>query len=170
LRYGRSVFIFQLLSTFACSYVVPEGFPESVSAAYAPYMRWRASQYFFGGAMGVFTTRSLLHSIGVSRGGAPTAVAVNWAIKDGAGRIGKMLFARQGKKFDCDLKQVRFAGGLLMELGAAVELATTVCPQFFLPLACAANISKVGVGLLEWANWGCLQFCLSVDLTKIGDF
>jgi hypothetical protein len=106
--------------------------------------------------MGVFTTRSLLHSIGVSRGGAPTAVAVNWAIKDGAGRIGKMLFARQGKKFDCDLKQVRFAGGLLMELGAAVELATTVCPQFFLPLACAANISKVGAGILGLANCGCL--------------
>ena len=27
-------------------------------------------------------------------------------MQDGAGRIGKMLFARHGKKFDCDLKQV----------------------------------------------------------------
>jgi len=27
-------------------------------------------------------------------------------VQDGAGRVGKMLFARQGKKFDCDLKQV----------------------------------------------------------------
>lgn len=27
--------------------------------------------------------------------------------QDGAGRVGKMLFARQGKKFDYDLKQVR---------------------------------------------------------------
>jgi hypothetical protein len=26
--------------------------------------------------------------------------------QDGAGRVGKMLFARQGKKFDYDLKQV----------------------------------------------------------------
>jgi hypothetical protein len=26
--------------------------------------------------------------------------------QDGAGRVGKMLFARQGKKFDNDLKQV----------------------------------------------------------------
>lgn len=26
--------------------------------------------------------------------------------QDGAGRIGKMLFARHGKKFDVDLKQV----------------------------------------------------------------
>lgn len=28
-------------------------------------------------------------------------------LQDGAGRVGKMLFARQGKKFDNDLKQVK---------------------------------------------------------------
>jgi hypothetical protein len=86
-----------------------------------------------------------------------------------------MLFARQGKKFDYDLKQVashilaacssqfhntnlsyptisclkvivlqlRFAGDLLMELGAGVELATAAVPHLFLPLACAANVLKV---------------------------
>lgn len=88
-----------------------------------------------------------------------------------------MLFARQGKKFDYDLKQVlncsilvvkgeklashnvfkynssishilnfiqlRFAGDLLMELGAGVELATAAVPHLFLPLACAANVAKV---------------------------
>ncbi|KAH0897069.1 hypothetical protein HID58_046637, partial [Brassica napus] len=64
------------------------------------------------------------------------------ALKDGAGRVGKMLFARQGKKFDYDLKQLRFAGDLLMELGAAVELGTAAVPHLFLPLACAANVVK----------------------------
>lgn len=89
-----------------------------------------------------------------------------------------MLFARQGKKFDYDLKQVvqfsvyffgwngggnlsqsftmqsliihvlnfiqlRFAGDLLMEIGAGVELATAAVPHLFLPLACAANVAKV---------------------------
>jgi hypothetical protein len=54
-----------------------------------------------------------------------------------------MLFARQGKKFDYDLKQLRFAGDLLMELGAGVELATAAVPHLFLPLACAANVVKV---------------------------
>lgn len=96
----------QELITFIRSCVVPEGYPDSVAPSYAPYMQWRALKYFFGGAMGVFTTRSLLHSVGVSgKGATSSAVAVNWVLKDGAGRIGKMLFARQGKKFDCDLKQ-----------------------------------------------------------------
>ncbi|KAL3538460.1 hypothetical protein ACH5RR_001826 [Cinchona calisaya] len=131
------------LMSFIRSYVVPEGFPDSVTPSYVPYMTWRALKHFFGGAMGVFTTQTLLSSVGISRNkAAPGAVAINWILKDGAGRVGKMLFARQGKKFDYDLKQLRFTGDLLMELGAAVELATATVPHLFLPLACAANVVK----------------------------
>ncbi|KAL6552286.1 Protein root UVB sensitive 6 [Orobanche hederae] len=130
------------LMAFIRSYVVPEGFPDSVTPSYVPYMTWRALKHFFGGAMGVFTTQTLLSSLGVSKNTASGAVAINWILKDGAGRVGKMLFARQGKKFDYDLKQLRFAGDLLMELGAGVELATAAVPHLFLPLACAANVVK----------------------------
>ena len=41
--------------------------------------------------------------------------------------------------------QLRFAGDLLMELGAGVELATAAVPHLFLPLACAANVAKVEI-------------------------
>ncbi|KAL6184007.1 hypothetical protein ACLB2K_045414 [Fragaria x ananassa] len=132
-----------VFKSFVTSYVVPEGFPDSVIPSYVPYMTWRALKHFFGGAMGVFTTQTLLSSVGIARNtAAPGAVAINWILKDGAGRVGKMLFARQGKKFDYDLKQLRFAGDLLMELGAGVELATAAVPHLFLPLACAANVAK----------------------------
>ncbi|KAH7315292.1 hypothetical protein KP509_21G043400 [Ceratopteris richardii] len=127
---------------FMRSCVVPEGYPESVSSSYTPYMHWRALKYFFGGAMRVFTTSSLLHAVGISKGASSSAVAANWVIKDGAGRIGKMLFARHGKRFDCDVKQLRFMSDLLMEFGAAVELATPAVPCLFLPLACLANVVK----------------------------
>ncbi|KAK2661439.1 hypothetical protein Ddye_000013 [Dipteronia dyeriana] len=131
------------LMSFVRSYVVPEGFPDSVSSSYVPYMMWRALKHFFGGAISVFTTQTLLGSVGVSRNRAtPGAVAINWILKDGAGRVGKMIFARQGKKFDYDLKQLRFTGDLLMELGAGVELVTAAVPHLFLPLACAANVVK----------------------------
>lgn len=131
------------MMTFIRSYVVPEGFPDSVTPSYVPYMTWRALKHFFGGAMGVFTTQALLSSVGVSNHKTMQgAVAINWILKDGAGRVGKMLFARQGKKFDYDLKQLRFTGDLLMELGAGIELATTAMPHLFLPLACLANVAK----------------------------
>ncbi|KAL2339324.1 hypothetical protein Fmac_013770 [Flemingia macrophylla] len=129
--------------SFVTSYVVPDGFPHTVTPSYVPYMTWRALKHFFGGAMGVFTTQTLLSSLGVSRNTAtPGAVALNWILKDGSGRLGKMFFSRQGKKFDYDLKQLRFAGDLLLELGAGVELATAAVPHLFLPLACAANVVK----------------------------
>ncbi|KAK6915831.1 Root UVB sensitive family [Dillenia turbinata] len=131
------------LVSFVRSYVVPEGFPDSVTPSYVPYMTWRALKHFFGGAMGVFTTQTLLTSVGVSQNRATSgAVAINWILKDGAGRVGKMLFSRQGKKFDYDLKQLRFSGDLLMELGAGIELATAAVPQLFLPMACVANVAK----------------------------
>ena len=43
-----------------------QGFPESVAPQYASYMGWRGVQYFFGGAMGVFTTKCLLGALGVA--------------------------------------------------------------------------------------------------------
>ena len=39
--------------------------------------------------------------------------------------------------------KLRLAGDLIMELGAAVELATAAVPHLFLPMACAANVAKV---------------------------
>jgi hypothetical protein len=38
--------------------------------------------------------------------GLSNMVIIALVPQDGAGRVGKMLFARQGKKFDNDLKQV----------------------------------------------------------------
>ncbi|KAG8068667.1 hypothetical protein GUJ93_ZPchr0005g14633 [Zizania palustris] len=136
------------IMSFIRSYVVPEGFPDSVTPSYVPYMSWRALKHFFGGAMGVFTTRTLLNSLGVAQSRATSgAVAINWILKDGAGRVGKMLFARQGKKFDYDLKQLRFSGDLLMELGAGIELATAAFPQLFLPMACMAMLLRFALNV-----------------------
>ena len=45
--------------------------------------------------MSVFTTRSLLASLGVAnKHSSEAAAAINWVVKDGAGRLGRFLFAR----------------------------------------------------------------------------
>ncbi|KFM23068.1 UPF0420 protein C16orf58-like protein [Auxenochlorella protothecoides] len=125
------------------NYLLPQGFPDSVDPQYAKYMSWRAVQYFFGGALSVYTTRSLLGSLGVAnRGSGEAAAAINWVVKDGAGRFGRFLFARWGRSLDGELKQFRLLGDVLMEAGAALELATALAPRAFLPLACTANLAK----------------------------
>jgi hypothetical protein len=40
--------------------------------------------------------------------------------------------------------QLRFSSDLLLEIGAGIELTTAAFPQFFLPMACVANVVKVG--------------------------
>ena len=68
------------------SYLLPQGFPASVAPQYSPYMAWRGVQYFFGGAINVFTTRSLLGALGVGgKYAGEAAAAINWVLKDGAG-------------------------------------------------------------------------------------
>jgi hypothetical protein len=125
------------------SYLLPQGFPDSVAPQYASYMFWRGVQYLFGGAISVFTTKSLLGALGVGKHAAEGSAAINWVIKDGAGRLGRLLFARWGRELDCELKQFRLFGDLLLEGGAALELTTAFAPRFlWLPLACTANLSK----------------------------
>lgn len=129
--------------TFLRRYLLPEGFPDSVAPQYARYMGWRGVQYFFGGAMSVFTTKSLISAIGFAgKHSGEAAAAINWVLKDGAGRLGRLLFARWGRELDCELKQFRLLGDVLMEMGASLELATIAAPGAFLPLACTANLAK----------------------------
>lgn len=131
------------LDNVVADYLLPQGYPDSVAPQYQKYMMWRGIQYFFGGALSVLTTRSLLKSLGVAnRNSGEAAAAINWVVKDGAGRMGRFLFARWGRNLDCELKQFRLAGDLLMETGASLELVTALAPRFFLPLACTANLAK----------------------------
>ena len=39
--------------------------------------------------------------------------------------------------------QLRYTSDLLLEIGAGIELTTAAFPQFFLPMACVANVVKV---------------------------
>ena len=140
-NYGSFIRHMLSFNEWASSFLLPDGYPHTVTQSFTPYMQWRAVQYFFGGALGVFTTRSLMASLGVGQAGSKAA-ALNWVLKDGAGRLGRLLFARYGRQLDNDLKQFRFLGDLLMEAGAALELSTMFMPKAFLPLACIANVSK----------------------------
>jgi hypothetical protein len=131
------------LDNVIADYLLPQGYPESVAPQYQKYMMWRGIQYFFGGALSVLTTRSLLKSLGVAnKNSGEAAAAINWVVKDGAGRMGRFLFARWGRSLDCELKQFRLAGDILMETGASLELVTALSPKLFLPLACTANLAK----------------------------
>lgn len=124
-------------------YFLPEGYPQSVGNDYVPYTRWRLSTFFFGGAVGVFSTQGLLLAVGVGRqSAAPLAAALQWVIRDGMGRMGRLLFSQVGTGFDAETKQYRLAAAVVLNWSCALESVTPAVPQFFLPLACLANMAK----------------------------
>lgn len=83
----------QAASRVCASFMVPQGFPASVSPQYTEYMAWRGMQYFFGGALSVYTTKALLSSVGLRKGAGASAAAINWVVKDGAGVLLQLLGA-----------------------------------------------------------------------------
>lgn len=121
----------------------PDGFPHSVGPGFVEYTRWRLSAFFFGGAVGVFSTQGLLIAVGVGRqSAAPLAAALQWVIRDGMGRAGRMLFSQVGNGFDAETKQYRLMAALVLNLSCALESVTPAVPHLFLPLACIANMAK----------------------------
>lgn len=124
-------------------YFLPAGFPSSVGPDYLEYTRWRWSAFFWGGAVGVFATQGLLMAVGVGRQtAAPMAAALQWVVRDGMGRVGRIFFSQVGTGFDAETKQFRLAAAVVLNVACALESATRAIPQLFLPVACLANMVK----------------------------
>ncbi|KAF6002175.1 hypothetical protein F1559_001869 [Cyanidiococcus yangmingshanensis] len=93
--------------------------------------------------VGVFSTQSLLLAVGVGRpSAAPIAAALQWVIRDGLGRAGRMLFSQVGTGFDAETKQYRLAAAFVLNVSCALETLTPFFPDLFLPLASVANMAK----------------------------
>lgn len=124
-------------------YFLPDGYPSSVGPDYIGYTRWRLAAFFFGGGLGVFSTQGLLLAVGVGRqSAAPLAAALQWVIRDGLGRAGRMIFSQVGSGFDAETKQYRLAAAFVLNASCAIESITPLVPHLFLPLAVLANMAK----------------------------
>ncbi|KDD72631.1 DUF647 hypothetical protein, partial [Helicosporidium sp. ATCC 50920] len=130
------------------SFFPPE---EDVTADYWTYIRWRAAHRLFSSMSGVFATQSMLLAVGVgARRSLAGAATVNWVLKDGLGRLGRLSAAtRFGESFDADLKRFRFVTSVMFCGALALEYATPLFPRLFLPLAALANVGK-NVGLATY--------------------
>lgn len=81
-------------------------FSRQVTPDYWQYAQWRATHRLFSSMLSIFATQSLLAAVGVgAQRSLPAAAAINWVLKDGLGRLGRLgVAARFGQSFDADLK------------------------------------------------------------------
>lgn len=118
-------------------------FPDDVTPDYYSFTAWRFAQRCVSATIGVFGTSSLLFALGIRSGRIGQAAVISWVLKDGLGRVGKMIWAgSMGKDFDVDPKRWRFRSALLYALGNGLEIVTQIFPASFLVFATAANSMK----------------------------
>lgn len=118
-------------------------FPDDVTPDYYSFTAWRFSQRCVSATIGVFGTSSLLFALGIRSGRIGQAAVISWVLKDGLGRVGKMIWAgSMGKDFDVDPKRWRFRSALLYAMGNGLEIVTQIFPASFLIFATLANSMK----------------------------
>lgn len=137
------------------SYLLPFGYPQSVTNDYPGFYSWLFLQNVAGSCTYLMSMEALLHSVGVSSSAFGWAAAITWVLKDGLGSIGMIVYAKikgDSNSFDSNILQSKFVADVFHNTGVAFELLTLTFPHLFLVLASCANIFK---GLSGVTNGAC---------------
>ncbi|XP_075510241.1 protein root UVB sensitive 5-like isoform X2 [Primulina tabacum] len=143
------------LPTIIKDFILPAGFPDSVSDDYLDYILLQFPTNVTGWICHTLVTSSLLKAVGLgsfSGSTAATAAAtIRWVSKDGIGAVGRLFIGgRFGNLFDNDPKQWRLYADFIGSAGSIFDLSTQLYPAYFLPLASVGNLAKaVGRGLRD---------------------
>ena len=144
-RHGNTVapnLVARMLRTLESTFL-PEGYPASVSPDYLRYQVFDTLQALCSSMTGTLSTRAVLKGVGV---GDATATAmsgtVSWLLRDGAGMIGRILFATVvASDLDHDAKRWRLAADVTNDIGLVLNiLSEHVAPAYFLPMLCLASL------------------------------
>jgi len=134
---------------------LPEGFPESVSSDYFEYQLWDTLQAFASSVSGSLATAAVLGGLGVGDSTAtPLAATMTWILKDGAGMVGRIVFAAySGTSLDFDCKRWRMFADILNDCVMCVELLAPGLPRpLVMPTLCGAGLGRSLVGVAGGAT------------------
>ncbi|KAI6698438.1 hypothetical protein NL676_018557 [Syzygium grande] len=155
-------------------FILPSGFPESVSDDYLQYMLLQFPTNVTGWICHALVTSSLLKAVGVGSfsgsTAAASAAAIRWVSKDGIGAVGRLLIGgRFGNVFDDDPKQWRMYADFIGSTGSIFDLTTQLYPAYFLPLASLGNLAKAVASGLKDPSFRVIQnhFATSGNLGEV---
>ncbi|KAL2337041.1 hypothetical protein Fmac_011487 [Flemingia macrophylla] len=162
-------------------FILPAGFPGSVSNDYLRYMLLQFPTNVTGWICHTLVTSSLLKAskfsaIAVGVGSfsgttaAASAAAIRWVSKDGIGAIGRLFIGgRFGSLFDDDPKQWRMYADFIGSAGSIFDLTTQLYPTYFLPLASLGNLTKAVARGLKDPSFRVIQnhFAISGNLGEV---
>ncbi|GAB4833965.1 hypothetical protein Ancab_032213 [Ancistrocladus abbreviatus] len=162
------------LPHFIQDFILPAGFPVSVSDDYLEYMLWQFPTNVTAWICHTLVTSSLLKAVGVSSlsgtAAAASAAAIRWVSKDGIGAVGRLIIGgRFGNLFDDDPKQWRMYADFIGSAGSIFDLSTQLYPAYFLPLASLGNLTKAVARGLKDPSFRVIQnhFAVSGNLGDV---
>ncbi|KAK9159060.1 hypothetical protein Scep_005634 [Stephania cephalantha] len=155
-------------------FILPAGFPGTVSDDYLEYMLFQLPTNVTGWICHTLVTSSLLKAVGVGSfsgsTAAATAAAIRWVSKDGLGAIGRLFIGgRFGNLFDDDPKQWRMYADFIGSAGSIFDLSTPLFPSYFLALASLGNLTKAVAKGLKDPSFRVIQnhFAVSGNLGEV---
>ncbi|CAD5217062.1 unnamed protein product [Bursaphelenchus xylophilus] len=134
---------------------LPSGYPSSVTDDYLAYQFWDTVQAMASSLTGVLSTAAILKGAGVGDQSATVlSAALSWILKDGAGMIGRIIFAwSYGTFLDSDSKRWRLMADLLNDVSFFVDiLAGTFPPSYFVVIVCLSSLMRSIVGVAGGAT------------------
>ena len=107
---------------------LPVGYPDSVADGYLEYQFYDSIQGLCTYLRGVVSTSALLSAAGVGNAEATAmSAAMVWAIRDGFGMIGGLLFSyKASPHFDAHVKEFRLLADIFNDVGLTIDLALPV--------------------------------------------
>ncbi|GKV45734.1 hypothetical protein SLEP1_g52784 [Rubroshorea leprosula] len=136
-------------------FLLPEGFPDSVTSDYLDYSLWRGIQGVASQISGVLATQALLYAVGLGKGAIPTAAAINWVLKDGIGYLSKIMLSKYGRHFDVHPKGWRLFADLLENAAFGMEMLTPAFPHLFVFIGAVAGAGRSAAALIQAATRSC---------------
>ncbi|XP_052798184.1 RUS family member 1-like [Mya arenaria] len=140
---------FHSVGHFFRTVFLPQGYPDSVSDDYLTYQIWDTIQAFASSITGTLAHQAVLKGYGVGDESATIlAATLTWLLKDGAGMMGRILFAwMQGTNLDCDAKRWRLFADIINDIAICLDILGPHFPAMFTFIVCVSGVLKSIVGV-----------------------
>ncbi|CAF0808448.1 unnamed protein product [Rotaria sordida] len=131
-------------ASFFRAFFFPDNYPLGVSSDYGIYQYYNIIQTGCIAISGALAFSALFRGMGVGQDASNyLAASIVWLLKDGAGMIGRIIFAWGfAATLDADCKQWHFIGDILNDIACTLDLITPYFRSVLLIISSVSNICR----------------------------
>ncbi|CAF3645203.1 unnamed protein product [Adineta steineri] len=133
------------------AFFYPDNYPLSVSSDYGIYQFYNIFQTGCIAISGALAFSALFRGMGVGENTSKyLSAAIVWLLKDGAGMIGRIIFAWGfASSLDADCKRWHFLGDILNDVACILDLITPYFQPALLFISSISNICRAVTGVIH---------------------